>query len=173
VRRTFSILVALVATFAIAGVAMAAHPTFNASAAPNGTHVQTGTPNCTVFGLTIECDSYELAGVGNTDATVALNASYSATVECTNKGGKMVPVKSQSVPAGAFDDELEAKNGRLAVPEISVSAPSTQSFLDAATCPNGNWTKDLQEGSPTLDSWVYTLTFDGFTAAYITIRSPH
>ena len=168
--RKFGIVVAAVITLVLtASVALAA-TTFNPSAAPSGTHVQTGTPRCTVVGLTITCASYELAGVGNTNATATLSATYSATVDCTNHGGKLVPVKSSVQPASSSTGALEPKNGRLAVPELSgPPAPSTQSFLDAATCPNGNWTKSLASGSVTLDSWVYTLTFTGFTGAYITI----
>jgi hypothetical protein len=30
-----------------------------------------------------------LGGVGNTNATVSLTATYSATIDCTNKGGKV------------------------------------------------------------------------------------
>jgi hypothetical protein len=171
--RKLGISIAAVTTLVLtASLAFAGNVTFNASVAPSGTHVQTGTPDCSVDGLTITCPSYELAGVGNADASVVLMASYSATVDCTNKGGKLVPVKSQSVPAGDADLDLEPKNGRLAVPALSASAPSTQAFLAAATCPNGNWSKSLAAGSPTLDSYVYTLTFDGFAAPYITITGP-
>lgn len=169
-RRTLSILVAVVATFAIAGTAFAATVTFNPSAAPRGTHVQTGTPDCTQVGNTVDCTSYELAGVGNTNATATLTATYSATVDCTNKGGKLVPVKSTVQTAPSSTGELEPKNGRLTVPALSgPPAPSNAAFLAAATCPNGNWTKSLASGSPTLESWTYTLTFTGFTGAYITI----
>jgi len=60
------------------------------------------------------------------------------------------------------------RNGRLRVGARSVS-PS----LDLAEpCPNPNWTPEFHAGSPTLDSFSYTLTFNGFTGAYITITGP-
>jgi len=168
--RKFGIALAAVTTLVLtAGVGLAA-TTFNASAAPNGTHVQSGTPSCTQVGNTVNCTSYELAGVGNANATATLSATYSATVDCTNKGGKLVPVKSTVQSAPSTTGELEPKNGRLAVPALSgPPAPTAASFLNAAVCPNGNWTKSLAGGSPTLESWTYTLTFTGFTGAYITI----
>ncbi|KIG01424.1 hypothetical protein BurMR1_1473 [Burkholderia sp. MR1] len=37
-----------------------------------------------------------------------------------------------------------------------------------ATCPNGNWTKELLGGA-TLTSFTYTLVFKGFSQPYISI----
>jgi hypothetical protein len=158
---------------ASASLALAAHPVFDPSAAPNGTHVQTGTPGCTVNEITlaVTCNEFELAGVGNANAEASLIASYSATVDCTNKGGKLVPVKSTLQSAPASTGVLEPKNGRLTIPQLSVSPPSDAAFLAAATCPNGNWTKSLAGGTATLDSWVYTVSFVGFTGNYLTISS--
>ena len=169
--RKLGIAVAVVTTLVLTlSVASAATVVFNPAAAPNGTHVQSGTPDCTVSGNTVTCSSYELAGVGNNNAQATLTASYSATVDCTNNGGKLVPVKSTVQTAPSSTGELEAKNGRLAVPAlVGPGAPSAQSFLDAASCPNGNWTKSLASGTPTLESWMYTLTFVGYNAPYITI----
>jgi hypothetical protein len=168
--RKFGIAFVAVTTLVLTASVAFAGISFNPSAAPSGTHVQTGTPSCTAIGNTVSCSSYELAGVGNANATATLSATYSATVDCTNKGGKLVPVKSTVQTAPSTTGELEPKNGRLAVPALSgPPAPSAASFLNAAVCPNGNWTKSLAGGSPTLESWTYTLTFAGFTGAYITI----
>ena len=168
-RKILSLLVVMVATFSIAGLAMAGTVT-NPSAAPSGTHLQSGTPNCTQTGSTVTCAGYELAGVGNANATAELSATYSATVDCTNKGGKLVPVKSTVQPASSSADEIEPKNGRLAVPQLTgPAAPTNAEFEAAATCPNGNWTKAVRSGSVTLTSWTYTLTFTGFSSPYITI----
>jgi hypothetical protein len=41
-----------------------------------------------------------------------------------------------------------------------------------ATCPNGNWTKELLDGSVALSSFTYTLHFTGFTGNYVTITGP-
>lgn len=138
--------------------------------APNGTHLQRGTPGCTTNGLTITCASYELAGVGNADATATLDVSWTAIVDCRNHGGKVVPVKSQVEGASVSTGEIEPKNGRLAVPALSSgSAPSDDDFTDTATCPNGNWTKEVHAGSATISGFTYQLTFTGFNGPYITI----
>lgn len=153
---------ALAAPVASAGVV------FNSSTAPSGAHLSTGSPqpSCTVnpSTLTVSCNAYQIGGVGNTDANVVLSAQYSATVTCTNKGGKVVNVKTQTTIANSGDAFTELRNGTLYVSPISVSPPATQAFLEAAACPNGNWTKALANGSPALSSFSYSLTFVGYPA---------
>jgi hypothetical protein len=153
--------------------------TLNAAGTPSGGHFQQGTNtpvNCVVLvDLSVECSGngpYEISGIGNSNAEAFLSAAWEATVDCTNKGGKLVPVKSQATGAPASTGEIEAKNGRLEVPVISVGAPAEAAFLAAATCPNGNWTKSLAEGDPTLVSFLYQLFFDGFTTPAISISAP-
>jgi hypothetical protein len=147
--------------------------TFNPAAAPNGTHVQTGTPSCSVDGLTVTCSSYELAGVGNTDASASLNVIYTATVDCRNHGGQVVEVKAQSETGPFTTGRIRSKNGRLDVPTLSSSGvPTDRDFTSQATCPNGNWTKEVRSGTTTLVSFTYTLTFFGFNTPYITITGP-
>jgi len=146
--------------------------TINPANAPTGTHLQTGTIGCSVDATTllVTCSTFELAGVGNASATGSLDTTYSATVDCTNKGGKLVPVKSSAQTAPTTTGSLSPKNGRLSVPSLnSGPVPTEADFIANATCPNGNWTKSLAGGSITLESFTYTLTFDGFTGAYITI----
>jgi len=171
------ILFILIAPFAvIIGLATAASAsqttTINPANAPTGTHLQTGTISCSVDATTmlVTCSTFELAGVGNANATGSLATTYSATVTCTNKGGNTVPVKStvQTVPTST--GSLSPKNGRLTVPSLSSAPlPTAAQFEALATCPNGNWTKALQGGTITLESFTYTLTFDGFSGPYITI----
>jgi hypothetical protein len=83
-------------------------PVFNPAAAPQGTHVQTGTPSCSFAadGLTIVCSSFELAGVGNTDAAATLTTTNSPTINCTNRGGELVEVHSQAVTTSSSTGEL-------------------------------------------------------------------
>lgn len=150
--------------------------TIDPAAAPTGTHFQVGTATCTVDldGLTVSCSSYELAGVGNANAQADLVASYTATVDCRNHGGKVVEVKAQ-VEEGPFSTgELEPKNGRLLVPALTTAGevPSEADFTAQATCPNPNWTKEVRDGTIALSSFTYTLTFAGFTTPYITITGP-
>ena len=69
---------------------------------PTGAHLVTGTPtpSCTVNAdLSVSCNSYEIAGVGNTNATADLSATYSATIDCFNPGGQ--PEQPGRVP---YDD---------------------------------------------------------------------
>jgi len=144
----------------------------NFANAPQGAHYRNGfgEPVCSINGLTVSCTGTQIAGVGNLDADVVLSVSYGATVNCTNHGGKLVPVKTQVTTASSRDEDTEPRNGTLYVAAVSQSAPpSTQTFLDAASCPNGNWTKSMPQGSPTVTGFTYTLTFDGFNSPVILI----
>jgi hypothetical protein len=138
---------------------------------PSGGHLQSGTIQCVVHeDLSITCNSYEVAGVGNANAQANLVIGFSATVDCTNNGGKLVPVKASTQAAPITTGQLEPKNGRLAVPALSSgAAPSDAAFEAAATCPNGNWTKSVRDGTTTIESFTYTLTFAGFTSPAVTI----
>jgi hypothetical protein len=153
---------------ALAAPMASAAVVFSPSTAPSGAHLSNGSPqpSCTVnpSTLTVSCNAYQISGVGNTDADLVLSATYSATVTCTNKGGQLVNVKTQTTTTNSGDALTDVRNGTLYVSAISVSAPTTQAFLDAATCPNGNWTKNLAAGSPALSSFSYTLTFQGYPA---------
>ena len=176
-RKLSLVLAALaVVMFGITASAQAAvTTTINAAAAPTGTHLQSGTIGCTVDPTTqlVSCSSYELAGVGNANAIGSLDTMYTATVQCRNHGGQIVEVKSQVTTAPTTTGSLSPKNGRLAVPTLSSSpVPTASDFEAQATCPNGNWTKELLGGTIALSSFTYTLHFAGFTGDYITITGP-
>src|SRR5262245_2328841 len=81
-----------------AAASAATTTTFDPANAPTGTHVQRGTPTCTVSGLDVSCSTFQLAGVGNSNATANLSATYAATVVCINGGGN----PSDSQHQGAF-----------------------------------------------------------------------
>jgi hypothetical protein len=172
-RILFLLTVPFAAVIAFSAAASATSTTnINPANAPTGTHLQTGTIGCSVDPTTqlVTCSTFELAGVGNTNATGSLVTTYSATVNCTNKGGMLVPVKSSVQTAPTTTGSLSPKNGRLTVPSLnSGPVPTAAQFEAQATCPNGNWTKSLQGGSITLSSFTYTLTFAGFSEPYITI----
>jgi hypothetical protein len=174
-RILFILASALLAFFVVSSTAQAAvTTTFNTAAAPTGTHLQRGTITCSVDSSNlVTCTAYELAGVGNANAQATLNAGYSATVQCRNHGGQIVEVKSQAKSAPTSTGNLSPKNGRLAVPSLtSGPVPSAAQFTAQATCPNGNWTKELLGGTVTLASFTYTLHFAGFTGDYVTITGP-
>ena len=144
------------------------------AALPSGGHLQSGSVFCVVdANLSITCStaSYTINGVGHTNATATLNATYSATVDCTNHGGQLVEVKSQTTSTSSSGNIAPAKNGALTVDPLSTSTPTDAQFKASATCPNGNWTKSLPPGAPTLVSFSYTLFFDGFSTATVSIAS--
>ena len=174
-KRFLAIIAALaMLLFGVTTAALAATTT-NPAAAPTGTHLQTGTIGCSVDPTTqlVSCTTFELAGVGNANAEATLTATYTATVQCRNRGGQIVEVKSQVVAAPTSTGSLEPKNGRLSVPALSSSpVPTAAQFEALATCPNGNWTKELLGGTITLSSFTYKLHFAGFTGDYITITGP-
>jgi hypothetical protein len=174
-RILFVLVSALMTLFFTTTAQAAVVVTTNAGAAPTGTHLQTGTIGCSVNSSTglVSCTTYELAGVGGSDATAALNATYTATVQCRNHGGQIVEVKSQAKSAPTSTGKLSPKNGRLSVPALnSGPVPTATQFENQATCPNGNWTKTLENGTVTLFSFTYTLQFFGFSGFYITITGP-
>ena len=144
--------------------------TTNPAIAPSGTHLQAGAIGCAVQsdGLSVSCSAFELGGVGNTNADLNLTANYSGVVDCRNHGGSVVESHETTFAASNEATLTPGRNGRLRVGARSVSPD-----LDLAEpCPNPNWTPEFHAGSPTLDSFTYTLTFNGFTGAYITITGP-
>jgi hypothetical protein len=165
------LLIALFATVAWAAVAPGTYPptadSFNSANAPGSSHLASGTPSCTVdAALDVDCSAYVLGGVGNTNATVSLVATYSATIDCTNRGGNLVESHTATFSDSSTATVASTRNGQLRVPAQSVSA-----FDAPQVCPNPNWTPSIRPGTLTLDSFTYTLTFAGFTSPYITITA--
>jgi hypothetical protein len=152
-----------------ASVALAAiTTTINPANAPGSSHFASGSASCTVNAdNSIDCSAYVLGGVGHTNATVLLTANYSATIDCTNKGGNLVESHTSTFAADSKATVASTRNGQLSVPAQSVSP-----FGAPQVCPNPNWTPTIRGGTVTLNSFTYTLTFDGFSGAYITITGP-
>ena len=174
-RRILFLLTApFAAVIAFSAAASASQTTTtNPANAPQGTHLQTGSPGCTVdSSLNVSCNSFELAGVGNTNARADLSATYSATVVCINGGGNPSDGQHQGTfTASASTGQLSPKNGRLTVPSLAATAPTEQQFLAQQTCPNPNWTPTIP-GGITLSNFTYTVSFAGFGGAYLTITGP-
>ncbi|GHH78777.1 hypothetical protein [Promicromonospora soli] len=169
-KRAFTaVLTAITALFALLIFSSPASAAVFPANAPSGTHLQTGTIDCTESAAGVSCTTYELAGVGRTNATVALAATYSATIQCTNRGGSLVESHDDSVTEVTSASLTSSKNGRLTVPALTSTTPTNAEILAQADCPNPNWTPSVQPGSVTLESWTYTLTFAGFTSPYVLI----
>jgi hypothetical protein len=167
-------LAALTASAALAAVGAGIYTpdpgSFNSANAPGSSHLTSGTPQCVVAATTfdVSCSGYVLGGVGHNNANVALTANYSATIDCTNKGGNLVESHTANITATNTPPTLRAeKNGQLTVDPISVSGISALNV-----CPNPNWTPTIRAGTLSLNSFSYTLTFVGFASAYITISEP-
>ena len=163
----------LIALFASAALAVAPGtytPTagsFNPANAPGSAHLASGTVECVVnAALDVNCSPYVLGGVGNTNATVSLTATYSATIDCTNKGGNLVESHTSTFSDSSSATVASTRNGQLRVPAQSASA-----FSAPQVCPNPNWTPSIRAGTLVLESFTYTLTFAGFTSPYITITA--
>jgi len=162
----------MLVAFSASAASAAQTTTIDRTQAPSGTHLQTGTIGCTVSSTgSVSCSTFELAGVGHTNATLTLAATYSATIDCRNNGGQVVETKTGTFTVTNPPVTLTSdKNGRLTVPPASVTAPTEAQFLALQTCPNPNWTPEIQAGTTiTLSSFTYKLTFEGFSGAYITI----
>jgi hypothetical protein len=180
IRRILFLLIAPLAvvigfsTAAFAAVAPGTYtPTadsFNSANAPGSSHLASGTVQCVVNAdLSINCSPYVLGGVGHTNATVSLVASYSAIIDCFNPGtNPQNPIESHTANFSQSSTATVAstKNGQLNVPARSVSP-----FSAPQVCPNPNWTPQIRAGSLVLNSFTYTLTFAGFSSPYITIAA--
>ena len=147
----------------------------NYAAGPSGAHYANGEaePVCTMGATSVSCTDTAIAGVGHTNATLNLSLTWSATVTCTNNGGTTVSVKTQFPTSSSLTLRPSARNGTLVVPPItSGPPPAASTFEQQTTCPNRNWTRQMVENSAALEGYTYTLTFDGFALAFISLSAP-
>jgi len=110
-------------------------------------------------GLTLRSTG-SLAGLGNGDIQITLDATANATATCTNPAGQTQPPGQnpapvsvsggQSIPAG------EIQNGNVDF-NVVTEAPVTP-IPGAPECPNPNWTENITDLS--------------FTAATMTVEQP-
>jgi hypothetical protein len=97
---------------------------------------------------------------------VSLTATYSATIDCTDKGRNLVESQTATFSASNTTTVTFPKSGQLSVP-----AQSASPFSPPQVCPNPNWTPSIRPGTLTLETFTYTLTFPGFSSPYITITA--
>jgi hypothetical protein len=167
VTALVTLLAAVSAATALA-VAPGTYPgSVNGANAPGSSHLASGTIACTVnANLSIDCNNYVLGGVGNTNATVSLSADYSATINCTNKGGNLVETHTSNFSATSTATVASTRNGQLRVP-----AQSASPFSAPQVCPNPNWTPSIAPGTLVLNEFTYTLTFAGFSSPAVLITA--
>jgi hypothetical protein len=167
ITALLTLLMAVSASVALA-VAPGTYPgAVNPANAPSSSHLASGTIQCVVAAnLDITCSDYVLGGVGHTNADVNLSATYSATIDCTNKGGNTVESHTAIFSDTSSGTVRSAKNGQLSVPAQSVSA-----FEAPQVCPNPNWKPSIRAGTLVLESFSYTLTFEGFDAPAVSISA--
>jgi len=143
----------------------------------SGAHFASGStaPVCVVgTDLSITCGDgtggtlpYSIAGVGHTNATLVMTATYTATTLCTNGGRQLVEAQTKSAAASGTPLKISSdRNGSLTVPSKSITAPFTAGDTGSGSpCPNRNWSWTIT--AVTLTAYSYTLTFDGFTSPFI------
>ncbi len=146
---------------------------YNSAAAPNGTHLSSGAPGCTVNNLMVSCNSFDLAGVGNVNATVTLSITYGGTVQCTNAGGNVAPGQTKFPSLSEGPQKVSPKNGKMTIPALSTAFLTLDeikaALMQNTQCPNGKWTKSVVSDSVTLVGWSETVKFTGFAGAYLII----
>lgn len=139
---------------------------FTATASAQNPHFVTGVaaPECSTTGTTVTCTGTEIAGVGNNNAVANLEVTATGIVDCNNpsESNQNNPIESHETTFNfsATSGVLEPKNGRLLVPSLSATAPTSLTpEQEAALCPNPNWVAVLREGSVTITSFTYTISF--------------
>ncbi|KAI5464988.1 hypothetical protein BGZ63DRAFT_421973 [Mariannaea sp. PMI_226] len=145
--------------------------TLNPQCAPtSGAHLGSGSsPTCTCQGTAVTCNSFKICGIGNANANILLQAGFVATVQCKNKGGQIVEVKTQTVTASGTGRASNPKNGCLVIPSVTANAPSAADFTANAVCPNPNWKKLLEAGSQEPTDFTYEVTFVGFNCPFVSL----
>lgn len=103
--------------------------------------------------------SGELAGLGNGDVLVTLNATANVAATCTNQGSHQAPGQNPapiSVTGSQAIPEGEVKNGTT--PFSVATVPPDPVIPGARDCPNTNWTELIENLL--------------FTSATITVEQP-
>jgi hypothetical protein len=163
-------IIGMLAMLIVALTSTAASAAVDFANAPQGAHFAKGSgePVCTVDGTTVTCTGTQIAGVGNTNATVTLAVTSTISGTCQNPGSKSKTVEPFSRSITETDSSLvtSTKNGRLVVPAQSTTGTSSEDFEETFTCPNPNWTPTVTSN---VLSYEYSLTFAGFSDPAILI----
>jgi|SRR4028118_218727 len=95
-----------------------------------------------------------VAGLGNEDIDVVVDATGIATVECINPGGNRAPGQDTTVDVSGEANDVQVKNGRATF-RVLTDEPTV---TGAEACPNPQWTAEVIDVE--------------FTSATITIFQP-
>jgi hypothetical protein len=167
--RKFGI-IAVLSLMALALAAVPALAVTNFNNAPSGAHYRQGSaePVCTINQTTntVSCSGTTIGGVGNTAATVSLSVSATANLTCTNRGGNRVEPHDSTVSDTTTAREFPSRNGQIVIDPVSERITAGD-VTGAFTCPNPNWTEDVQ--SITVTGFTYTVRFDGEQLAAIRV----
>ncbi len=80
----------------------------------------------------------DIAGLGNQDIDVELIATYTAAIECTNKGTHYVPAHDIEGSTSGEQLDIEVKNGRATF-DVTTDPASVTGTPRRVGCPNNNW----------------------------------
>ena len=150
-RRTWTVIVA-----GVAMMMMTIGPAVAASVHLKGG--RNAEPAFTDGGLTLSADG-ELAGLGNGDVLITIDAAADVISTCTNQGGNAAPGQNPApidVTGSTSIPQEEVKNGNTPF-SVTTIAPD-RTIPGAPDCPNPNW-------SETIDDLL-------FTSATITVEQP-
>ena len=132
------------------------------SAGAASVHLKGGrnaSPSFTDQGLTLNAAG-ELAGLGNGDVLVTLDARANVAATCTNPSGKNEPPGQNPAPISVTGSvaipQDEIKNGNT--PFSVTTQPPVTPIPGAPDCPNPNWTEAIVDLA--------------FTSATITVEQP-
>jgi hypothetical protein len=84
----------------------------------------------------------KLAGLGEGDVTLLVNANGIGSVECTNPGGNVAPGQDTAVSASGSVTLPAAKNGNLIFAVATDAPPAPPS---TPTCPNNQWSAAITD----------------------------
>jgi hypothetical protein len=127
-RKTYSILIAILAAVLLTSTVFAGNIKFSSVTFDLGSLIAKG----------------DLTGLGNDNVKVQLDASGFPLVICTNQGGNQAPGQNPpKVSASGYQDILKVyKNGKS---PFDVETEDPPEFVDPIVygCPNENWTAQI------------------------------